>query len=249
MTIAEGYLTISEFSPSDSGVAHFFGTRFAPRQWVTDSEIGWVNQGPKEWPVVVAVKQVHGTDVLIVDQFLPIGKSLSEECDAIVTNQPEVLVTVRTADCVPVLLYDHTHQVVAAVHAGWRGAVKGIVPKVLGVLKDQFRCSPHTIQVAIGPSAGVCCYEVDQPVLLALQNIGMVRESIVEQKTSDRGLLNLKHLNRVQAIEAGVPASNIFILDVCTICRPDLFFSYRREGDQRGTMVSGIMLTTLPEAA
>jgi len=77
----------------------------------------------------------------------------------------------------------------------------------------------------------------------------MVRESIVEQKTSDRGLLNLKHLNRVQAIEAGVPASNIFILDVCTICRPDLFFSYRREGDQRGTMVSGIMLTTLPEAA
>ena len=81
----------------------------------------------------------------------------------------------------------------------------------LGVLKDQFRCSPHTIQVAIGPSAGVCCYEVDQPVLLELQNIGMVRESIVEQKTFDRGLLNLKHLNRVQAIEAGVPASNIYV--------------------------------------
>ena len=249
MTNVPGYLTISEFSSSQNGVAHFFGTRLAPRQWVTESEIGWVNQGPKEWPVVVAVKQVHGTEVLMVDQELPVGKALSEGWDAIVTNQPEVLLTVRTADCVPVLLYDQKQQVVAAVHAGWRGTVKGIVPKILGILKDQFGCPSHTIQVAIGPSAGVCCYEVDQPVLLELQAMGIDGESIVERKTSGRGLLNLKRLNRVQALEAGVPESNIFILDLCTICRPDLFFSYRREGNQRGTMVSGIMLTTLPQAS
>ena len=83
--------------------------------------------------VMVAVKQVHGTNVLVVDQPVREGESFEGGWDALVTDQPGVMVTVRTADCVPVLLHDPVQRVVAAVHAGWRGALAGIVPKTVAL--------------------------------------------------------------------------------------------------------------------
>ena len=88
-----------------------------------------------------------------------------------VTNQPGVMVTVRTADCVPVLLHDPVQRVVAAVHAGWRGAVAGIVPKTVALLVNRFGATVERLRMAIGPSAGPCCYEVDEPVLSRLRAV------------------------------------------------------------------------------
>lgn len=81
------------------------------------------------------------------------------------------MVTVRTADCVPVLLHDPVRQVVAAIHAGWRGAVAGIVPKTVALLASRFGTVPKDVRMAIGPSAGACCYEVDEPVLTRLRDV------------------------------------------------------------------------------
>ena len=123
---------------------------------------------PATW--LLSVKQVHGTDALVVDRSLSSDDRFHGGWDALVTDQPGVMVAVRTADCVPVLVHDPQRRVVAAIHAGWRGAVAGIVPKTIGLMRSRFGSDSAQMHVSIGPSAGVCCYEVDEPVLKELRN-------------------------------------------------------------------------------
>jgi YfiH family protein len=159
------------------------------------------------------------------------------------TDQPGVMVTVRTADCVPVLLHDPARRAVAAVHAGWRGALGGIVPRTIATMAERFGSVPAALRVAVGPSAGPCCYEVDEPVLAGLRASVPDWPSVLRVHRPGRALLDLRLLVRLQAEAAGVPADSIQAVNLCTICRPALFHSYRRDGEVRGTMVSGIMLT------
>ena len=139
--------------------------------------------------VMVAVKQVHGTNVLVVDQPVREGESFEGGWDALVTDQPGVMVTVRTADCVPVLLHDPVQRVVAAVHAGWRGALAGIVPKTVALLVSRFGATVERLRMAIGPSAGPCCYEVDEPVLARLREAFPEWRSVVEPRGATEGAI------------------------------------------------------------
>jgi polyphenol oxidase len=219
-------------------VYHFFGTRHQPRRlmpWATAARRG------KDYPVV-SVKQVHGTDCLVIDRPVQPGATFPGTWDALVTNQAAVLLTVRTADCVPVLLHDPSRQVVAAIHAGWRGAVAGIVPNTLATVAAEFGTAPESVRMVIGPSAGDCCYEVDAAVLGPLKSRYPYSSLVIRETGRDRALLNLRGLIRRQAEAAGVPRENIWAVNVCTICHPGLFYSYRREGVVIGTMISGIML-------
>ncbi len=224
-------ITLPAFATVRDGVRHFFGTRNQPDWLETDADV-----------TVVAVKQVHGTDALIVDRPPRTGETFDGAWDALITDQPGVLVTVRTADCVPVLLHDPQRGVVAAVHAGWRGAVAGIVPKTLEAMKRRFGSKPSSVRVGIGPAAGPCCYEVDEPVLARLRAGFRGWRSAVLERGRDKAMLNLQELVRQQARSVGVEEERIHSVNVCTICHPELFFSYRREGVVNGTMVSGIVL-------
>jgi polyphenol oxidase len=162
--------------------------------------------------------------------------------DALVTDQRGIMVAVRTADCVPVLMHDPKRRVVAAVHAGWRGAVAGIVGKTISVMGARFGTVPEYVQVSIGPSAGVCCYEVDQTVLDTLPEACPDFQRVVRGHRGGKAHLDLKMLIKEQARSAGIRADSITCVNLCTICHEDLFFSYRREGKVIGTMVSAVGL-------
>lgn len=234
--------TLAMFEGATPGLFHFFGTRQGPQYGGSDGELGVVCAAAPQFSKVLSVRQVHGTDALIVDRPVKIGEKFDAGWDAIVTNQQGLLVTVRTADCVPILLASPQYRVVAAVHAGWRGAVHGIVSKTLDSMRAGFGCSMESIHMAIGPSAGPCCYEVDQAVIDPLQKNWSNWQTVLNLADTQRGKLDLKRLVRQQAVARGIKPDHVHVLGLCTICRGDLFFSYRREGKVRGTMVSGILL-------
>lgn len=241
----ESVITVPSFATVEDGVRHFFGTKHArfevtPGLATGPLPLGFGCRDPSVW---ISVKQVHGTDVLIVDRPVRASEPFDGEWDALVTDQPGLAVTVRTADCVPVLLHDPVRRVVAAIHAGWRGAVAGIVPKTIGVLQQRFGCHTASMRMAIGPSAGSCCYEVDEPVLARLRDALSDSESVIRRRTGPgNALVDLHELVRRQAVSLGLPEAGVAAVNVCTICHPHLFYSYRREGVVKQTMVSGIAL-------
>ena len=235
-------LVISPLLSSDTGVVHFFGTRSEPADLMSMVQVGQITQGPPTYPLVVSLKQVHGTHVVVLDQP-PHSQAFGEQAgDALVTNQLNIALVVRTADCVPILVADVKRRVIAAIHAGWRGTLAGVVSKTLSVLRTQFGSQPETLRVAIGPSIGACCYEVDTPVIQLLRETVSSWTDCVEEVDANKAMLNLKKVVARQVSMFGVSDTHLTQADLCTRCRPDLFYSYRREGRVEGTMMSGIML-------
>jgi polyphenol oxidase len=237
-------ITVPSFAPSAEGVDHFFGTRSLSLPMTPgrpfSSSIGCTNGAATR--VLLSVKQVHGTDALVLDKPVQAADSFEGAWDALVTDQPGIMVAVRTADCVPVLLHDPVQRVVAAIHAGWRGSMGGIVPKTVALLVKRFGARAERLRMAIGPSAGQCCYEVDEPVLSRLRAALPAWREVVKPTGIERGRLDLRGFLRRQALAEGLHADRIATVDACTICQPDLFYSYRREGVVKATMVSGIAL-------
>lgn len=236
-------ITVPAFADTRGSVHHFFGTR--QHTMAHDLGIGIPSRGiqgaaPSAW--TLSVKQVHGTEALVVDRTLSSADRFMGGWDALVTNQPGVMVAVRTADCVPILMHDPVQGVVAAIHAGWRGAVGAIVPKTLALLAERFGSHPKQIRFSIGPSAGDCCYEVDEPVLERVRQGVPSWEKVVRIGNGGKAKLNLKGLIQEQALAYGATSQAITIVNLCTICHEDLFFSYRREGKVNGTMISAIGL-------
>jgi len=235
-------ITVPAFASSRDGVRHFFGTRRHADSLALAIGVPAAAAGSRGKGWLLSVKQVHGTDALVLDRPLIEGDRFDGGWDALVTDQPGVTVTVRTADCVPVLIYDRRRRAVAAVHAGWRGAVAEIVPKTIDLLMERFHVMSEDLRVSIGPSAGPCCYEVDEPVLSALRRQMPEWKSVVRNAGEGRAQLDLKTLIRRQVERIGVAPLHVTSVNLCTICHDDLFYSYRREGRVNGTMVSGIML-------
>lgn len=236
-------ITVPAFAPPRGGVRHFFGTRrhAAGVDFKVGAPVRSALGAPRaSW--MLSVTQVHGTDALVVDRSLSPEDRFHGGWDALVTDQPGVMVAVRTADCVPVLVYDAAGRVVAAIHAGWRGAVAGIVPKTIKLMESRFGSDPGQLRISIGPSAGVCCYEIDEPVLERLRAEFPDWEQVVQGHRGGKARLDLKMLIKRQAQAAGTSPDSITAVNLCTICHEDLFFSYRREGKVVGTMVSAIGL-------
>ena len=235
-------ITVPAFASARSGVHHFFGTRCHAETLALDVGVPARGRDPSRRGWMLSVKQAHGTEALVVDRPIRDTDRFEGEWDALVTDQPGVTVTVRTADCVPVLVYDSHRRVVAAIHAGWRGAVADIVTKTLGLMHTRFGSSADDLRVSIGPSAGTCCYEVDGPVLHQLRAGFEEWPSVVSGCNGDKARLDLKGLIRRQVERHGVDSTQVSVVNLCTICHDDLFYSYRRDGRVIGTMVSGIAL-------
>jgi len=237
--VTASLITVPAFGTAKDGVRHFFGTR---QQVQTPYQIGVPGPAGRGHAWLLSVKQVHGTDALIVDQPVTGADRFEGGWDALITDQPGVTVVVRTADCVPVLVYDRRRKAVAAIHAGWRGALAGIVPNTIDRMAARFSIRPSDLRVSIGPSAGPCCYEVDQAVLEPLKRSRHDWSEFLRQEQGGKARLDLKALVRRQAVEAAIPPDQITVVNVCTICHPALFYSYRREGRVNGTMLNGIAL-------
>lgn len=178
--------------------------------------------------------QVHGSDVRVVrdekDARGPVGaRGETEHCDALITDAAQVLVGVKTADCVPVLLGDARSRAVAAIHAGWRGTLDLIIPKAIARMRDEYGTEAADIRAAIGPAAGACCYEVGLEVIEAFRERFTDADELLTPTRDGHALIDLQRANRKQLIAAGVPSERIHVAPFCTMCRTDLFFSYRRE--------------------
>jgi YfiH family protein len=203
---------------AERGVRHGFGVR---------------GQAPPAG--LVRVRQVHGARVWRAE---PGAGSEGVEADAILCQTPGLAVGVVTADCVPLLLADAAGRRVAAVHAGWRGLAAGVVTAALGRLADT-GAAPADLVAAIGPHAGPCCYEVDDPVLDALrQRIGRAADAAARPGRPGHAWLDLGALVAAALAAAGVPAGSLGrAAAACTVCDPERFASYRRDGPRAGRLV------------
>lgn len=171
---------------------------------------------------MASLKQIHSNLSLVAD-----GPGCVGEGDALITGAPDVAVSIRTADCFPILLADPKTRVVAAVHAGWRGTAAGIVQATLARMQSDFGTDPGNVYAAIGPGIGPCCYEV---------GVEVARQFGRQQA----GNLDLAADNRNQLVAAGVKPERIEQVGGCTFCNPAQFFSWRRDHDRSGRMISFI---------
>lgn len=195
----------------------------------------------------VTVNQVHGDDIYIIDKPVErvadiVRMAAQKQGDAIITNQRHIGIGVVTADCVPVLIYDPVQSIIAAVHAGWKGTVKGILSKVICQMAYKFRCHVEDIIVGMGPAIGACCYAVGETVTEPLRSTNPEWDRYLKPDGNGKAKLDLAALNIRQIEDAGVLTRNIFNMGLCTFCNKELFFSYRRDGVGAGRMVSGIIM-------
>lgn len=179
------------------------------------------------------VRQVHGSDVIDAADLLAGGydgwKQMPErEADAIVVAGTKALAGILTADCAAVLLADPSTRSVAAVHAGWRGAAKGVIKRAVRAISDR-GATPSRLVAAIGPAICGRCYEVGEEVERRFP------ESSEEIANSPgKYLLDLPNAVEVSLIGAGLTTANIERIDVCTACHPELLFSHRASGGKCG---------------
>jgi hypothetical protein len=229
---------------------------------------------------LASVRQIHSDHSLIVTRHpsdrlvyrlpgaedpLPAADG-PPAADGIMTAAGSVLLTIRIADCLPLLLVDPRRRAVAAVHAGWRGALARIVEKSVGDLRRVFGSDPHDVLAAIGPCIRSCCFEVGEEVVEAFHG-QFAQADRFFQKLPDPGRapadrynilflqayppghgpehlpaarLDLVAVAAHQLQSAGVSAANIDVAGYCTACRTDLFFSHRREGPATGRQAAAI---------
>jgi YfiH family protein len=161
------------------------------------------------------------------------------EGDASVTSLSGALLGVQTADCVPILIADRDSRCIAAIHAGWRGTAARIVENTVRRLTLKYGLAASDLTAAIGPHIGVCCYEVGEEV------VEQIRDPKAFERRPEwaRPHLNLAIANRKQLTDNGVVSEHIEVSSLCTRCRADLFFSYRRQGDKAGRLLSVIGIT------
>lgn len=185
---------------------------------------------------LVSLHQVHGSTVRVVPPAPRDGGR--PDGDALVTGTAGLALGVWVADCVPILICDPRSRAVAAVHAGWRGTVAGILGAAIGTLRERFGSRPADLRVALGPAIGVCCFEVGDEVVDALLRADPGAGSSVRR--GPRAHIDLYEANRRQALASGVPPGQVQSADLCTVCRPDLLESFRRDRQSAGRMAGFI---------
>ena len=198
---------------------------------------------------VALVTQVHGCGVIVVRRGAraPDGRP---EADVIVSDSPDVAVAVRAADCVPLLMADRERNVVAAVHAGWRGTATRAAVAAVEALGREFGTQPADLVAAIGPSIGPCCYEVGPDLVDAFAAAGHERYLIDRWFSSvppprgsherSRLHLDVARANVDQLILAGVPEGQIHPSGLCTVMHLDVLTSYRKEKDKASRIAGAI---------
>ncbi len=197
--------------------------------------------------------QVHSGNVLIVDADGARNESLDlSNLDGLVTNVVRTPLLLHFADCVPVMIFDPVRRVLGIVHAGWRGTAKAIAFRAAQYMVEQLDCKAEDMVAAVGPAIGTCCYptgpEVESGLIDALAEVSNLSGHDIDMSEVARaacgpdGLIirhespqprpDLKAFNALQLLSAGI--ETVDVSDLCTSCRPDLFFSHRQSGGLTG---------------
>jgi len=216
--------------------------------------------GPRSPWTLISVRQIHSDIIHRVSR-----ESVSPLVgDGLVTDTPELLLAVLTADCLPVILVDARRRAVGVFHAGWRGTLKRIVEKGVGEMRRCFGSRARDLRAAIGPGIRGCCYEVGEEVRSKFATQFAYSDKLFRE-TKDADEIHLKYpllfltarapghselprkifldlveANRRQLLAAGVPANHIATVDLCTSCRPDLLFSHRADKGKTGRMMAAV---------
>jgi YfiH family protein len=187
------------------------------------------------------VWQVHGSTVMIADTPRAAYDDLPR-ADAVLTDNPQVTLFMRFADCVPILLSDRSRGVVGLVHAGWQGTVRKTVVAAVGAMGDRFGSRPAEISAGIGPSIGPDHYEVGSDVVAQVRQVFGENSDQVLPALNGRTHFDLWQANRLHLVSAGV--ENIELAGICTGCHLDDWFSHRLEKGQTGRFGALIALQT-----
>jgi purine-nucleoside/S-methyl-5'-thioadenosine phosphorylase / adenosine deaminase len=198
----------------------------------------FLNLLPGQW-TIAGCWQTHSADIRVVhseEEAKPKPGVLGDDeyCDALISNTPNILLAVKTADCVPILLGDPKNHAFAAVHAGWRGTSASIVRRAVEGLQTKYQSRAGDLIAAIGPAANGCCYEVGPEVIKLFKERFPDNDYLFTATAEDHAKVDLQRANRDQLMVAGVRAANIYAAPLCTMERTDLFFSYRREKQRLG---------------
>jgi len=183
-------------------------------------------------PQVFWRKQIHGNDILEVSGGVRTAQACPD-ADAYITHEKNLPIAIRTADCVPIFIFDSEHQAIGLAHAGWRGTYKAIGVKTVQSMVTKYDSQISSLKVVLGPSIRECCYQVGEEF-----------RDYFPSHVKDRGgylYVDIVNSNRDQLIKIGLRQENILDSGICTCCNKD-YFSFRRDGKKAGRMISLMML-------
>ncbi|MBN3555140.1 peptidoglycan editing factor PgeF [Fictibacillus nanhaiensis] len=201
---------------------------FSVENWVGSKQVHAKN-------IVKITKEDRGLGALDFETAIP-------DADGLYTSDENILLTSLYADCVPLYFYSPNDNLIGLAHAGWKGTVAKIGPSMITMWQDKENVDVKSVLAAIGPSIGQCCYEVDDVVInevniaLGVDNV----DKVYKKNEAGNYQLNLKKLNEVLLLRAGVLPENMSVSDQCTSCQNDVFFSHRSDRGKTGRMMSYI---------
>jgi hypothetical protein len=188
---------------------------------------------------LICARQIHGDSIKYVTEAdkgsgaNAYGGSIAD-VDGFITDKKNVPISIFTADCLSVFVYDPKTPSIGLVHSGWRSSKENIVSKVIKLMQEKFGAQPKDLYAGFGSSIRGCCYEVSKNFK------DYFPQTLVEK--NGKFYLDLAAINKGQLMAAGLKEENIFPPQVCTYCHNDEFFSYRKEGVACGRMMSVMML-------
>ncbi|MCX6075051.1 MAG: peptidoglycan editing factor PgeF [Campylobacterales bacterium] len=186
---------------------------------------------------LVFMSQIHSDRIVVVDETM--NFTTPPQCDALITNRPNTPLMVMSADCTPILLYDPRHNAIGAVHAGRAGALNKILPKTLHVMTKEYGTIPDEILVLLGPSIHGCCYEVNETIAKDVIEKGY-KDAL--RRAEEKVFLNVNTILLAQIETVGVKQEHIEIIDTCTSCHHETYFSYRADAQHTGRIAGVIVL-------
>ena len=197
---------------------------------------------------IIQMNQVHDVKVAVVDR-VDIPQDELDGCDAMITYLPGVAIGVRTADCIPVLLYDPVKKAAAAIHSGWRGTVSKIISKTVAKMRTAYSSQPSDLLAFIGPGICMDCFQVGEEVALKFKEAGFDIDSLWAFRGPKTGNgmegghhIDLKEACRQTLVESGLKNENIQISELCSYEDNHLLYSARKESIECGRNITYIKI-------
>lgn len=236
----------SSFLVNDNYFFAGFGTKDLGDGRNSENIIYFLKKNQLNFSKIIIPRQIHSTNIFVYEKNNnPFLIEKIDDTDGLITKEKNVVLTVVTADCVPLIFIDEKNKIIGISHQGWRGSVKRMSQKMIEkMIKEGSKI--EDIKVLIGPSIGQCCYDVDESRYFEFRaEFDGFSDKIFKYKKG-RYHLNLSLLNYLLLVERGVKKENIDFFPFCTKCDKNRFFSFRRykekKGDEYGEMVSMVMI-------
>lgn len=225
------------FNEINNKIDHLFSSRIG---W--DNENKLINQIFKTDKKVISLKQVHGSEVKIVDEeFLSNYKEDKLiEGDGLLTNLKNIILKTYHADCTPIYFIDEGKEVVGVAHSGWKGSYLNIVKNMIDKMKEVYGSEVRDIKIYIGPSIKSCCYEVSEDLFNDFKNKFNYHKGFLEK--NNKYYLDLQEINYCHALNLSIVEENIIVSDLCTSCNLDKLYSYRKENKTGGRLITAISI-------